>query len=143
LRLWFGAAQILQAKYPEYEYLVPAINAQRFEQIQKILASYPESVRTKIHILDNQHTESKIGRLVMDASNIVALASGTATLEAMLLHRPMVTFYKLHWLTYRIMKFMIKIPYFSLPNIIAGKKSFRNWCRIRQTLKSWQLKLKN
>lgn len=120
--LVFGAAQILQAKYPEYEYLVPAINAQRFEQIQKILASYPESVRTKIHILDNQHTESKIGRLVMDASNIVALASGTATLEAMLLHRPMVTFYKLHWLTYRIMKFMIKIPYFSLPNIIAGKK---------------------
>lgn len=120
--LVFGAAQILQAKYPEYEYLVPAINPQRLAQIQQILASYPEALRAKIHVLDNQETESKIGRLVMNASNIIALASGTATLEAMLLHRPMVTFYKLHWLTYRIMRLMVKIPYYSLPNIIAGKK---------------------
>ena len=58
----------------------------------------------------------------MNASDIVALASGTATLEAMLLHRPMVTFYKLNWLTYLIAKFLVKIPYYSLPNIIAGKK---------------------
>ena len=58
----------------------------------------------------------------MNASDIVALASGTATLEAMLLHRPMVTFYKLNWLTYIIAKFLVKIPYYSLPNIIAGKK---------------------
>src|SRR5690606_24095459 len=51
--------------------------------------------------------------------------SGTATLEAMLLHRPMVTFYKLNWLTYVVIKFLIKIPYYSLPNIIAGKKIIR------------------
>ena len=72
--------------------------------------------------MENTDTESKIGRQVMNASNIVALASGTATLEAMLLHRPMVTFYKLNWLTYVVVKFLIKIPYYSLPNIIAGKK---------------------
>lgn len=40
----------------------------------------------------------------------------------MLLHRPMVTFYSLNWLTYIIAKFLVKIPYYSLPNIIAGKK---------------------
>ncbi len=43
----------------------------------------------------------------------------------MLLHRPMVTFYKLNWLTYVVIKFLIKIPYYSLPNIIAGKKIIR------------------
>lgn len=75
--------------------------------------------------MENSDIESKIGRQVMNASNIVALASGTATLEAMLLHRPMVTFYKLNWLTYVVVKFLIKIPYYSLPNIIAGKKVIR------------------
>ena len=79
-------------------------------------------MRSQIKLLENTGTESKIGRMVMDASDIVALASGTATLEAMLLHRPMVTFYKLNWLTYHVVKFMIKIPYYSLPNIVAGKK---------------------
>ena len=34
----------------------------------------------------------------------------------------MVTFYKLNWLTYQIVKWLIKIPYYSLPNIIAGKR---------------------
>ncbi|HEX5382218.1 MAG TPA: lipid-A-disaccharide synthase, partial [Acinetobacter sp.] len=83
---------------------------------------YSDAFRAKVHLLENTDTESKIGRQVMNAANIVALASGTATLEAMLLHRPMVTFYKLNSLTYFIAKLLIKIPYYSLPNIIAGKK---------------------
>ncbi|MEB3752956.1 lipid-A-disaccharide synthase [Acinetobacter sp. MD2(2019)] len=120
--LVFSAGEILAKKYPNYQFLVPAINAQRQQQIAQILQGYPASFQHKVHILENQYTESKIGRMVMQASDIVALASGTATLEAMLLHRPMVTFYKLHWLTYQIVKFLVKIPYYSLPNIIAGKK---------------------
>ena len=103
-------------------FLIPAINDARKQQIDEILKQYPEQLRSQIHLLENTGTESKIGRMVMDASDIVALASGTATLEAMLLHRPMVTFYKLNWLTYHVVKFMIKIPYYSLPNIVAGKK---------------------
>ena len=120
--LVLDAAQILAAKYPDYTFLIPAINDARKQQIDALLAGYPETLKQRIQVLDNTGRESKIGRQVMNAANIVALASGTATLEAMLLHRPMVTFYKLNWLTYHIAKLMIKIPYFSLPNIIAGKK---------------------
>lgn len=120
--LVFDAATRVCQSSDEYDFIVPAINAARHQQIEKILQAYPTSLQDKVHLLDNTQTESKIGRQVMAASDIVALASGTATLEAMLLHRPMVTFYKLHWLTYYIIKSMIKIPYFSLPNIIAGKQ---------------------
>ncbi|QXB85512.1 lipid-A-disaccharide synthase [Acinetobacter lwoffii] len=120
--LVLDAANILHHKYPDYTFLIPAINDARKQQIESLLATYPESLKPQIRLMENTSAESKIGRQVMNASNIIALASGTATLEAMLLHRPMVTFYKLHWLTYRIAKLLVKIPYFSLPNIIAGKK---------------------
>lgn len=120
--LVLDAANILHHKYPDYTFLIPAISDARKQQIESLLATYPESLKTQIRLMENTSAESKIGRQVMNASNIIALASGTATLEAMLLHRPMVTFYKLHWLTYRIAKLLVKIPYFSLPNIIAGKK---------------------
>ncbi|QXX87031.1 lipid-A-disaccharide synthase [Acinetobacter lwoffii] len=120
--LVLDAANILHQKYPDYIFLIPAINDARKQQIENLLATYPESLKAQIRLMENTSAESKIGRQVMNASNIIALASGTATLEAMLLHRPMVTFYKLHWLTYQIAKLLVKISYFSLPNIIAGKK---------------------
>lgn len=120
--LVLDAAKILHQKYPDYIFLIPAINEMRKQQIENLLAQYPDSLKAHIRLMENTSSESKIGRQVMNASNIIALASGTATLEAMLLHRPMVTFYKLHWLTFQIAKLLVKIPYFSLPNIIAGKK---------------------
>ena len=120
--LVLDAAQIIHKKYPNYQFVIPAINDLRKQQIEGLLKQYPNDLTQNIHLLENNDKESKIGRQVMNAANIVALASGTATLEALLLHRPMVTFYKLNWLTYIIAKLMVKIPYYSLPNIIAGKK---------------------
>lgn len=120
--LVLDAAQIIYQKYPKIEFLLPAINEARKVQIEEQLKNYPAEFKAQVKVLENTSTDSKIGRMVMNASDIVALASGTATLEAMLLHRPMVTFYKLNWLTYIIAKLLVKIPYYSLPNIIAGKK---------------------
>ena len=57
----------------------------------------------------------------MMASDAVLVASGTATLEAALLKRPMVIAYKMARLTYRIMRRMGYLPYVGLPNILAGR----------------------
>ncbi|MFH3666430.1 lipid-A-disaccharide synthase [Acinetobacter baumannii] len=122
LPMLLGAANILHTKYPDIQFLIPAINDARKQQIEQGVEQLAPQLKAKIHILENTDSESKVGRMAMNASDIIALASGTATLEAMLMHRPMVTFYKLHWLTYLIAKFLVKIPYYSLPNIIAGKK---------------------
>ncbi len=61
-------------------------------------------------------------RLAMQAADGVLLASGTATLEAMLLKLPMLVCYKMAPLSYAIISRLLKVPYFSLPNLLAGEK---------------------
>ena len=57
----------------------------------------------------------------MMASDAVLVASGTATLEAALLKRPMAIVYKMAPLSYRLMRRMGYLPYVGLPNVLAGK----------------------
>lgn len=57
----------------------------------------------------------------MTAADAVLVASGTATLEAALLKRPMVITYKLPRITYWIAKRRIYLPYVGLPNVLAGE----------------------
>lgn len=68
-----------------------------------------------VHLIDGN------ARQVMAASNAVLLASGTATLEALLLKRPMVVAYRLSPLTYWFAKRLVRLPHFALPNLLAGR----------------------
>ncbi len=57
----------------------------------------------------------------MMAADVVLVASGTATLEAALLKRPMVITYKVSQLTWKLAKRKSYLPYVGLPNILAGR----------------------
>ncbi len=59
---------------------------------------------------------------VLEAADAVVLASGTVTLEAALLEKPMVIVYKLSLFTRLIGKLLLTIKYMTLPNILAGKQ---------------------
>lgn len=107
-------AQRLLQSDPTLKFLIPCANAQRFVQIQTLLAEC--GVSDGFYVFEGQSHKA------MRAADIVLLASGTATLEAMLLKRPMVVAYSLSPLTYALASRLLKVPYVSLPNLLAGER---------------------
>ncbi len=114
-RLLAAALKLKQAR-PQVRFIIPAINAARRADIEQHLAV----AGVEAQVFDDAHGAG-VGRLVMAAADVVVLASGTATLEAMLLKKPMVVVYYLHWLTWLIARLLVKVPFVSLPNLLAGK----------------------
>ncbi len=96
---------------PRLEFIIPAANPQRREQLKMQLSAFSE---LPLRLIDGQ------SHLVMEASDAVLMASGTTTLEALLLKRPMVVAYKMAWLSYAIASRLLKSPYVALPNVLAG-----------------------
>ena len=58
----------------------------------------------------------------MHAADLALVASGTATLEAALLERPMVIVYRLAPLTYALARLFVRVPFIGMPNLIAGRQ---------------------
>ncbi|UAA39718.1 lipid-A-disaccharide synthase [Paraneptunicella aestuarii] len=114
LDIFMQTAEKLSQSVPGLHVLVPVVNAQRKQQIDDYLVD--KAFSFKLTLLDGQAREAMI------ASNAVLLASGTATLEAMLCKRPMVVAYKLAPMTHWMMGYLYKQNYFSLPNILAGRE---------------------
>ncbi|MGH8628650.1 MAG: lipid-A-disaccharide synthase, partial [Gammaproteobacteria bacterium] len=52
----------------------------------------------------------------------VLTVSGTAALECLLAHRPMVVTYRMAALSYLVARLLVRVPYFSLPNLLAGRR---------------------
>ncbi|MFZ5661925.1 MAG: lipid-A-disaccharide synthase [Pseudomonadota bacterium] len=110
-----AAARVRQAM-PDVQVVVPAANDGCHAALETLLARAPDAGGA----LRLYHGRA---RELMVASDVVLLASGTATLEAMLAKRPMVVGYRVSALTYRLVKGlgMLKVSRYALPNILAGE----------------------
>ncbi|MDK1285700.1 lipid-A-disaccharide synthase [Pseudoalteromonas umbrosa] len=110
---YLQTAKQLVDKMPDLKIVVPLVNEKRKKQFTQILNKVAPELRPIM--LDGQSS------LAMTASDVVLLASGTATLEAMLYKKPMVVGYRLKTLSYKIFStfFTFNIKHFSLPNLLA------------------------
>ena len=116
LPVFLETIEAIHAKRSDIQFLIPAANEHRFAQIKAILLE-ADNAEERLPIQVTQGTS----RDAMIASDVILLASGTATLEAMLCKRPMVAAYKLAPLTYKIMQHLYKAPFFTLPNLLADE----------------------
>jgi len=112
-RPFIETALALGNKIPNLQVILPAANEARYQQIESLIDEY--HAEGKINVVQGSSQECLM------AADSVLIASGTATLEAMLCSTPMVVAYKMAPLSYAIISRMLKTPYVSLPNLLASR----------------------
>lgn len=105
--------QALHHQCPHLKFIIPAANGRRYEQIYQCLRTVPELPVTLVHAQARQ---------VMQAADVGLLASGTATLEALLCKLPMVICYRVHPISWWLGQRLLKIAHVGLPNILASRQ---------------------
>ena len=116
--VFFETMQLLTEKLKgqKLQFLIPVATPQLRPPLEELLLQAKNlNSDIRIQLLDGMADE------VLEASDVVLIASGTATLQAALWKKPMVISYKVPWLTAQIMKRQGYLPYVGLPNILCGE----------------------
>ncbi len=116
--IFFETLQLLakQMQGQKLHFLIPVATPRLREPLEQLLRQAKNiNPDIQIYLLDGMADE------VLEASDVVLIASGTATLQAALWKKPMVISYKVPWLTAQIMKRQGYLPYVGLPNILCGE----------------------
>lgn len=121
LPLMLDGIQKLLLVDPKLCFIIPTVDQNHQYIVQDLIDQHSAQLKQAITVVYDQ-SQPNFSQQAMAASDIVLLASGTATLEAMLLERPMVVIYQMNKLTYQIASRLLKVPYVSLPNILAGEQ---------------------
>ena len=100
---------------PNLKFLIPYSSAANYAQINALLREMSLFRGERFILADDSHG-------AISAADLVVLSSGTATLETLLLRRPMIVGYKLAAITFAIASRLVKIPYVALPNLLAGRQ---------------------
>lgn len=111
--LFVKTAKLIYAEHPEAIFLVPLITRETRNIFE--LAIFNEHESLPIQILFGHAHDA------MEAADVIIVASGTATLEAALLKKPMVITYRMPNLSWQLLKRMRLQPYVGLPNILAER----------------------
>jgi lipid-A-disaccharide synthase len=110
--VFLDAIRLCLKRWPDMHILIPCATRDRRQQLETLIGQTPDS---RIRLVDGE------SRTVMASANSILMASGTATLEGLLLKKPMVVAYKMAPVSYAIISRLLTTRYISLPNLLAGK----------------------
>ena len=111
--IFIQAAKQCARNHPELQFIIPCVNKYRKIQLEKIL--HLHNCGAEFNLLDGQ------SHIAIKAADLALMASGTVALEALLYKRPMIVCYRINPLTYMVVSRMLKVPYISLPNLLANR----------------------
>lgn len=112
LPIMLSAVEKIQNHLPDIQFVIPLASTLSKEDISDFRFQISD-----FGIIENNTYE------VMNISDLLIVASGTATLEAACLQTPMIIVYKLNWLTWQLGKLLVSTGGFiGMPNIVAGKE---------------------
>jgi lipid-A-disaccharide synthase len=116
-RDFIETARLLAREVPGLQVVAPMANPACRAAFAALLAQAPADAAALVRTIDGRAHDAMV------AADAILLASGTATLEAMLAKRPMVVAYRIAPLTYRIVKGLglLKVDRYALPNVLAGR----------------------
>jgi lipid-A-disaccharide synthase len=112
--VFIQAAELVFKHNPNVSFILPAANEVRKKQIEKLIDDAKPVVN--IDVIDGN------SKTCMQAADVILLASGTATLEGLLLKKPMIVSYIVSPITWMIMSRLLKQDFISLPNLLAGRE---------------------
>ena len=107
------AAERIRSRHPDVQFVVPVASTLTEEAVRPFLARH---ATLDVKLVPG-HAEEAVG-----ASDAALVKSGTSTLEAGLMLRPMVVVYRLSWISYLLAKLMVRVAHFALVNILAGHR---------------------
>lgn len=115
--LFVRTAVLMSNHHKKAKFLVPLITRETRNIFEKAL----EKVTHQANIVLNMHLLYSHAHDAMEAADFVIVASGTATLEAALLKRPMIITYRMPQISWWLLKPMHYLPYVGLPNILSKR----------------------
>jgi lipid-A-disaccharide synthase len=124
--LFVKTALRLHQRWPDIHFIAPFISPETRTFFEQALYRHGAWF-LPLTIVSNRSREA------MAASDVVVLASGTATLEAALLRKPMVVTYRVSWLSYFLVRPFLYLKLYALPNILAGREVVPELIQARAT----------
>jgi lipid-A-disaccharide synthase len=113
------AAALISARRPEIQFVVVVAPGRTSDELRNIIRAQratPEPLPSCLHIVSGQSREA------LAASDVAAIASGTATLEAALLGTPLVVVYKESMINWHTLGRLITTDHYGLVNLVAGER---------------------